>query len=116
MNTQNDSAELFTANVSPSFSLNDTSEVRGIRIANRIGGTVLWPASTSAGEVVFETAPYEGYTGTWIEAFRLTFGTASTAQADGAAVAANCVRARWSVAPVGSVTRPRVFLNWQVGQ
>jgi hypothetical protein len=112
----NDGVELFTEHAGGAFALNDTSEERGIRIARAISGTVLWPASTSAGELVIETAPIKGYTGKWAEAIKLTFagGFVSAAQTGMAAVGANYARARWSVAPVDAATKPRVFLNWQV--
>lgn len=108
---KNDSRELFTQSATPRAG---NSEEIGVLAYGGVGGTVLWPTGTTAGTLVFETAPYSGYTGTWAELFRITFGTANTAQVDAVALAANVLRARWVVDHAGGAAAARVFANLQV--
>lgn len=107
----NDRKELFTQSATPR---SGNSEEVGILPYAGVGGTVLWPTGTTAGDLVFETAPISGYTGTWAELFRITFGTENAAAAEGKAVAAAVLRARWDTPHAGGAAAARVFVNLQV--
>lgn len=72
-----------------------TSDAVPINEFNRVGGSVAFASGVNAGAVVFETAPTKTYSGTWAEAFTITFsGTAPNVLVDAASIAANFIRAR----------------------
>lgn len=72
-----------------------TSEAVPMQQFKSAGGSCRFATGVNAGSVIFETAPTKTYSGTWSEAFTITFsGTAPNVLTDAVNLAANFIRAR----------------------
>ena len=59
-----------------------------------IGATVQWPAGTTGGQIIFETAPTANFAGTWLPFSTQNFGN-NIVTGESFFVGASYIRARW---------------------